>query len=597
MPNEVSLCMIVKNEEENLKRCLESVKGIVDEIIVVDTGSTDKTVGISQSYGARVYCFKWCNSFSAARNESLKYATKEWVLIMDADDEFCSEDREKFLSLLKSNPDENVVYFFETLNYFGSTMDSSNISINLNPRLFKNNHGYCYEGEVHNQLVNHEHKFEGTACPIKMYHYGYLDKNIVSKDKRKRNIELLEEQLRKEPDKKYAYFNLGNEYFALNDKKKALEYYYKAFEGFDKQVGYGSTLIARIVISNYIVRQYEEALKYIETGISYYPEFTDLHYLKGLIFKEQNKPTLEIKALEKCIEMGEPPSTLKFLYGTGGFRALYELANVYMRYKDYDSAYSLYVETIKQKPDFLAPLYNIMRILKEKRTPIEEFKRTIEGFFTDFPRAYPVIADLFFNEGYFNTAIEYIEKCEMAYDLPESLTFFKYKCLVRTEKFAQCIKADYNLKNNPYYLQLSMYRIISLIMSDKYDMAYDAIMQFDDSSFPDNDRKMLQVYKQLANLFTDKPTSVLSEDESERHYTSAIFEICEMFLVNKQFDKFEKALNLFNLISDKTVLLQLGKLYYKYGFANLAKDEIIRSVKLFETIDGEGIDILKEAYS
>mgnify|MGYP001386520006 CR=1 FL=1 len=84
----ISLCMIVKNEEDVLIRCLESVKYIVDEIIIVDTGSTDSTVEIAKKYGARIFYYKWDDSFSSARNYSLEKATKEWILIMDADDEF-----------------------------------------------------------------------------------------------------------------------------------------------------------------------------------------------------------------------------------------------------------------------------------------------------------------------------------------------------------------------------------------------------------------------------------------------------------------------------------------------------------------------------
>lgn len=76
MKNSISLCMIVKDEEEYLPRCLKSIKDIVDEIIIVDTGSKDKTVEIAKSFGANVYYFKWTNNFSEARNESLKYATK-----------------------------------------------------------------------------------------------------------------------------------------------------------------------------------------------------------------------------------------------------------------------------------------------------------------------------------------------------------------------------------------------------------------------------------------------------------------------------------------------------------------------------------------
>ncbi len=172
MGHDISLCMIVKNEEENLGRCLKSVQDLVDEIIVVDTGSTDKTVEIAEKYGAKVYYFEWCNDFSAARNESLKYASKDWILIMDGDDEFCNEDKDKFKNLIKEDLNNNTIYFFETLNYSGYSITSTDISINLNPRLFKNNYGFHYEGEVHNQLVNYEKNVEGKTYDIRIYHYG-----------------------------------------------------------------------------------------------------------------------------------------------------------------------------------------------------------------------------------------------------------------------------------------------------------------------------------------------------------------------------------------------------------------------------------------
>ncbi len=125
MNNTVSLCMIVKNEEDNLPRCLESIKDIVDEIIIVDTGSTDKTVEIAKSYGAKVYYLKWNNNFSEARNESLKYATKDWILILDGDDELRAQYKENFKVLLNSNLDEKTIYFFETLSYYGDTVDNN----------------------------------------------------------------------------------------------------------------------------------------------------------------------------------------------------------------------------------------------------------------------------------------------------------------------------------------------------------------------------------------------------------------------------------------------------------------------------------------
>ncbi|MFM7790363.1 MAG: glycosyltransferase family 2 protein, partial [Microcystis panniformis] len=83
----LSLCMIVKNEAENLRRCLDSVKGVVDEMIVMDTGSTDDTIAIAKSYGAIVPSYDWRGNFSEARNKALKYVTCDWILVLDADEE------------------------------------------------------------------------------------------------------------------------------------------------------------------------------------------------------------------------------------------------------------------------------------------------------------------------------------------------------------------------------------------------------------------------------------------------------------------------------------------------------------------------------
>lgn len=97
----LSLCMIVRNEEQNLSECLDSVKNVVDEIIVIDTGSTDETVGIAESYGAQVEHFPWCDDFSKARNESIKYASGDWILWLDADERLLPESIPVLQDLLR----------------------------------------------------------------------------------------------------------------------------------------------------------------------------------------------------------------------------------------------------------------------------------------------------------------------------------------------------------------------------------------------------------------------------------------------------------------------------------------------------------------
>jgi glycosyltransferase involved in cell wall biosynthesis len=157
----LSLCMIVKNEEKFLPRCLESVKDHVDEIIIVDTGSTDGTIEIAKRYNAQIYHHAWENSFSKARNYSLKYATCEWVIWLDADEEVDEEDAHKLKEVIKDN-DVNVIY----LPMFNKPVGGNNISIFNSEKIFKNHIGIYFEGIVHNAL-----KYSGRTknANIKIY--------------------------------------------------------------------------------------------------------------------------------------------------------------------------------------------------------------------------------------------------------------------------------------------------------------------------------------------------------------------------------------------------------------------------------------------
>lgn len=585
--------MIVKNEEDYLPRCLENIKDVVNEIIIVDTGSTDRTVEIAKSYGANVYYFKWNNNFSEARNESLKYATKDWILILDADDELRTEYKENFKLLLNMQLDENAIYFFETLNYYGNIIDDNCITINLNPRMFKNNRGIHYEGEIHNQLVYSRNVYDAICNSIKIHHYGYLNESISSKNKRNRNITILNEQIKKEPNNKFNYFNLGNEYTALGDVTKALEYYYLAYEDFDPHTGFSSILLLRIIISNYNIQEYDKALDFIEIAAKFYTKFTDLYFFKALVYKDSGKPTLQIEALLKCIELGEPPSELKFFYGSGSFKAYYELGNAYMKVKDYDAAYRYYAEAIKLNQTFIDPLYCIAHILKEKQTTLDEFKAIIMSFFSENTNSYAIISDIFYKEGYYKIALEYIGKYEKDKIITENLALLKAKCLMRTGAFDDCINMSAIEEKSSYYLQFSMYKVLSSTLINKTSLALSIICNFEEDTLSDYNKKLLKVYSELIKLFTKEQTNMLSEDENEKEYIIMILEICEILLINEKFDELEIAVHLLNLINSKFVLLYLGKLYYDYGYIDIAKKEIIKSIKEFEIYDSEGLDILK----
>ncbi len=207
--------MIVKNEEENLPRCLNSVANIVDEIIIVDTGSTDRTVEIARKYGAKIYHHTWENSFSKARNYSLKYATCDWILILDADEELSKEDAPRLKEIVKDN-NYAVISFVIKNKFKDSTQESYANMI----RLFKNFNGIYYEGIVHNTIKCSGKRLESSLSII---HHGYNLSGNKMEEKFLRTATLLKEQIKTDPHNPTPHRYLGISYMGVKMYDEAIE--------------------------------------------------------------------------------------------------------------------------------------------------------------------------------------------------------------------------------------------------------------------------------------------------------------------------------------------------------------------------------------
>ena len=268
--------MIVKNEENNLDRCLNSVKNLVDEMIIVDTGSSDSTVKIAEKYGAKVFFFDWNNNFSDARNFSLKQAIGDWILLMDADDQLDTADEHKIVPLLDDSHIE--VYLFQTLSYVGKKPGLETVS-NLNVRLIKNHRGYQFNGAIHEQIVSNNVEINKSKVKIeniKIYHYGYLQPLYFEKNKPKRNMEILEKLLKNDNNDSFHLFNMGNEYLRLRNYNKALEFYGKSYENFNPNAAFTSKLLLRMILVLDKLNMTNEEMTMLDIGLKYYPKFTDL---------------------------------------------------------------------------------------------------------------------------------------------------------------------------------------------------------------------------------------------------------------------------------------------------------------------------------
>ena len=198
----VSACMIVKDEEELLAQCLESIRSWVDEIIVVDTGSTDRTVEIAQSYGARVFFQPWKGDFSRPRNLSLSKATGDWIFIIDADEEFVQDD----ISLIRQVMAQDKFRLI-SINVYNTKKETGECTSFLpSYRLYKREAGFYYDGIVHNQL-KYDPDEPALRVGIRLKHYGYSLSPQKMKKKIARSRELLERQLAEHPDDAYVHFN------------------------------------------------------------------------------------------------------------------------------------------------------------------------------------------------------------------------------------------------------------------------------------------------------------------------------------------------------------------------------------------------------
>ena len=318
--------MISKNEEMNIERCINSVKLIADEIILVDTGSDDRTVEIAKRLGAKVYYSKWNNDFSEARNVSLKHATGEWILFVDCDEEVLLDDGNMIKNLINSDYTYEG-YYLRLLNMIGG----SEISDAIVFRLFKNKKEYRFKGRMHEQVINSIQDIHGLDCigatQIKIVHYGYDPKISDTDKKSKRNLDILLSYEEKDKDG-YYYYVLGNEYARIEDYDEALRIYNKALEVTDVtklRYIYYPYLVLNIAKSLYVQKKYEDELIALKKFQKNLPDFKDLFFMETLLHVDCSRLTKAKESLMKykqCVEMS-------YEYPKNGFENYYNVAKLY----------------------------------------------------------------------------------------------------------------------------------------------------------------------------------------------------------------------------------------------------------------------------
>jgi glycosyltransferase involved in cell wall biosynthesis len=586
--------MIVKNEQSNLPRCLESVKDIVDEMIIVDTGSSDSTIEIAESYNAKVYSFPWNGSFSDARNYGLKKASCDWFLIMDADDEMDKASHSTVRELIENSGDDIDAYYGESISYLGAKVGDDTV-LNMNLRLVRNGRGYFFSQAVHEQLWSNIYAVNPSAKilegKIRVYHYGYMTDELVFHNKRARNMELLEKQLEENPDNGFINFNMANEYSALGDNLKALTYYKNAYKNFNPNEGFASKLLLRMIVCYQGLGRDEDFFRISKEALQYYPDFTDIEFMNGILYASLNRYTLAVKSFKKCVDMGEAPNQLRVIIGSGTFKPCQILADIYCSLEDYSEAEIWYKKALEFKKDLFSAFKKLIKIYCLMKQGQNELEASIEKMrFVEYDDFDSIVFNVLMEEKYYDLAMEYIKKYEKRHGSTPFSRYSKGVCKFCLRNFTSAYNIMQSIKKYPEFIGRAVcIQALCKVIQKDYTQALEILS--DESLSPEDG--LIIVYREFVRMLQTGNVPLLSNDEKiSSVLTIAIMDVLSVLLGLHELELFEKALCLFNSVNDKTVILRLAKLYYNEKCFDLAYKELMHSVKDFGLIDAEAANML-----
>ncbi|MBS1719857.1 MAG: glycosyltransferase [Armatimonadetes bacterium] len=294
---EVSICMIVRNEERVIGDCLSSVAPYFSDIVVVDTGSTDQTVEIAKSFGARVSEIVWPDSFAEARNESLRLANGRWIFWIDADDTIPLATAEAVIRAASSASPETAGFVIPVQFVDGEIGQGTRVD---HVKLFRNLPGVQFEGRIHEQILSslRPHgeiaRLEGAV----VLHTGYDTSQTGQAKKRERDWHLLELDLNDRPNHPFVLFNIGMTHRFTGEHVQAIEALDRCLSVSGPHESHVRKAFVLRGNSLRAMGRREEALETFQRGFELAPDDPELRFLQGLTQMELGRPLEAIHAYE-----------------------------------------------------------------------------------------------------------------------------------------------------------------------------------------------------------------------------------------------------------------------------------------------------------
>lgn len=431
----VSVCILAKNEEKNIERAIRSSKKFADEIIVLDTGSTDRTVELAEKLGANVIHSEWKSNFAYSRNEVINYANCDWIIMLDADEAFSEKSVDKIKPILMTLNDKKVgtVKIINFLNKQGILEKFEHYVT----RVIPNNKEFMFKRAIHENVTTKEGFLANSEIirGIELLHYGY-DSNVVKeKNKIHRNREILEKCISDEPDDFLNYFYLSENYKDEENFEKVIELSYKALETLDDFLLYRNivelceiNIIEALINLNVNKIEFESASCKFESFLEKRPDYW---FLKGNYYLNNKDFDLAISFYEKALDLRTQSVSSSIDSGTIGWKSLYNISSAYNKKSDKDKALTYINRALRSSPNnnFLIYQALLLYIHTEELDKINDFFKSIylkinSTLLTDVVIK---IKSLFFEKGLISNIYSILEDIRKNYfeNSKEDLNVFK----------------------------------------------------------------------------------------------------------------------------------------------------------------------------
>jgi len=367
----VSVCMIVRDEEKQIGECLKSVADLAHEIIVLDTGSKDATREKAAAFGAKVIESNWNDHFGEARNHSLEPARGDWLLILDADETL---DRESIQTLKKEIQSQGVIAYRLPLVNQGIHERGNNYV----PRLLRNAPGLFFVGRIHEEifssmeLLRRRWNLDCRLGQSLINHYGYTEEQVNEKQKKKRNLKLLEKAVIETPDEPNLLMNYGLELARTGANQEALQQYEQAFSCLQRMPDqhvtpeFRETLIHQFA---HLLIQEQAHPRLLEIAampvVRDHIKTASFYFYLGLAQSQQGMHDYALASLQACIDAKDDPAFTPVINEVQTGIPHFFMAKIHARRKNLRVANDCFGLALERSPDNINIIIDYARFLNE----------------------------------------------------------------------------------------------------------------------------------------------------------------------------------------------------------------------------------------